>query len=286
MGGVRARGAGRAARLGDPRRQQRARHRHRPARRQAHARRAPRPRAHAHALRGDAARARTSTVALPWLLGSLSAWLLLPLADAAARRRACSAPSRTHTDGPTLNARARRHRAARVPLLRAARRRPAALLTPCAPTSSRSRCACASRCGPRTARSRERDAADPARRGPRGPRRLGRGRAAGALRRRLADAAAARRSRRTRRRCAAARSAAARRCSTRAARADPLPQALAAVDLALWSLAGHPRGRPVVALLADDALDARPGQRDDRRRGPRGRRGAGGRRGAARASAA
>ncbi len=35
--------------------------------------------------------------------------------------------------------------------------------------------------------------------------------------------------------------------------ADPLPQALAAVDLALWSLAGIREGRPLVALLADDA---------------------------------
>lgn len=40
--------------------------------------------------------------------------------------------------------------------------------------------------------------------------------------------------------------------------ADPLPQALAAVDLALWSLAGIREGRPVAALLADDALTRVP----------------------------
>jgi L-alanine-DL-glutamate epimerase-like enolase superfamily enzyme len=36
--------------------------------------------------------------------------------------------------------------------------------------------------------------------------------------------------------------------------ADPLPQSLAAVDLALWSLAGIREGRPVAALLADAPL--------------------------------
>jgi L-alanine-DL-glutamate epimerase-like enolase superfamily enzyme len=36
--------------------------------------------------------------------------------------------------------------------------------------------------------------------------------------------------------------------------ADPLPQALAAVDLALWDLAGRRAGRPVAALLADELL--------------------------------
>lgn len=37
--------------------------------------------------------------------------------------------------------------------------------------------------------------------------------------------------------------------------ADALPQALAAVDMALWDLAGRREGRPVAALLADEALD-------------------------------
>jgi len=40
--------------------------------------------------------------------------------------------------------------------------------------------------------------------------------------------------------------------------ASPLPQALAAVDLALWSLAGIREDQPLVALLADDALTRVP----------------------------
>ncbi len=36
--------------------------------------------------------------------------------------------------------------------------------------------------------------------------------------------------------------------------ADPLPQSLAAVDLALWSLAGIREGQPVAALLSDEPL--------------------------------
>ncbi len=40
--------------------------------------------------------------------------------------------------------------------------------------------------------------------------------------------------------------------------ADPLPQALAAVDLALWDLAGQRAGRPVAALLADELLSEIP----------------------------
>lgn len=38
--------------------------------------------------------------------------------------------------------------------------------------------------------------------------------------------------------------------------ADPLPQALAAVDLALWSLAGAREGRPVAAMLSDEPLES------------------------------
>ncbi|MGI9098199.1 MAG: mandelate racemase/muconate lactonizing enzyme family protein [Solirubrobacteraceae bacterium] len=38
--------------------------------------------------------------------------------------------------------------------------------------------------------------------------------------------------------------------------ADDLPQALAAVDLALWDRAGRRAGRPVAELLSDDALEA------------------------------
>jgi L-alanine-DL-glutamate epimerase-like enolase superfamily enzyme len=40
--------------------------------------------------------------------------------------------------------------------------------------------------------------------------------------------------------------------------ADDLPQALAAVDLALWDRAGRRAGRPVAELLADDPLTAVP----------------------------
>ena len=56
VAGVRVRGAGRPAGERDPRRQQRARHRHRPPRGQAHARGAPRARAHARAVHRDAHR--------------------------------------------------------------------------------------------------------------------------------------------------------------------------------------------------------------------------------------
>jgi L-alanine-DL-glutamate epimerase-like enolase superfamily enzyme len=38
--------------------------------------------------------------------------------------------------------------------------------------------------------------------------------------------------------------------------ADDLPQALAAVDLALWDRAGRHAGRPIAALLTDEPLDA------------------------------
>ena len=40
--------------------------------------------------------------------------------------------------------------------------------------------------------------------------------------------------------------------------ADGLPQALAAVDMALWDRAGRRAGRPVARLLTDDVLDAVP----------------------------
>jgi len=39
---------------------------------------------------------------------------------------------------------------------------------------------------------------------------------------------------------------------------DDLPQALAAVDLALWDLAGHREGRPVADLLSDRAVERVP----------------------------
>lgn len=40
--------------------------------------------------------------------------------------------------------------------------------------------------------------------------------------------------------------------------ADPLPQALAAVDMALWSLAGAREGRSVAAMLSDEPLETVP----------------------------
>ena len=108
LAAVRALDPGRHALDRDPRRQQRPRHRHRPPRRQAHARGAARPRA-------DAAR---SIVALV-----VGAFVALPV-GLAGRRRArpgrCSRCSRRRsrsrrprgraqrTDGPALNARARR----------------------------------------------------------------------------------------------------------------------------------------------------------------------------------
>ena len=93
VGGVRARGAGRAAGRGDPRGQQRPRPRDRPARGQADARgaaRARRARAALFAAMVDVAFLdRAAAVARS---GSLSAWLLLPLAGAAARRAGSCGP--------------------------------------------------------------------------------------------------------------------------------------------------------------------------------------------------
>ena len=73
VGGVRAGGAGRAARRGDPRRQQRARPRDRPPRGQAHARGAARARAHARRCTRRWSAGAFLTAPLPWLLGSLIA---------------------------------------------------------------------------------------------------------------------------------------------------------------------------------------------------------------------
>ena len=57
--------------------------------------------------------------------------------------------------------------------------------------------------------------------------------------------------------------------------ADDLPQALAAIDLALWDRAGKRAGRPVAELLSGDPASDGAGQRDARRHRPRGRRRAG-----------
>ena len=65
-----------------------------------------------------------------------------------------------------------------------------------------------------------------------------------------------------------------------------LPQALAAIDLALWDRAGRRAGRPVAHLLAAGRRDRGRRQRDARRRGPRRRGSARPPRPRARASAA
>ena len=90
---------GRPARERDPRRQQRARPRDRPPRRQAHARRASR----AASARGSSTRAMLAVAflaaPLPWWLGSMTPWLLLPWLSAAARGAARSASSATAPTG-------------------------------------------------------------------------------------------------------------------------------------------------------------------------------------------
>ena len=115
-------------------------------------------------------------------------------------------------------------------------------------------------------------------------RRARRGGAARALRRRLARRGRRGAARPTRRGAARRRPARRPRRAARRLRAPSAtcPQALAAVDLALWDRAGRRAGRPVAHLLAAGAAAARAGQRDDRRRGPRG----GGRAGAAAAARA
>ena len=124
--------------------------------------------------------------------------------------------------------------------------------------SPRSGCAFARRCGRPAASSRERELLRVRAAGPTTTVGAGRGRAARALRRRAAAAPCARRSRPTRPSCATRDDAEPRRrCSTPAAPSADLPQALAAVDLALWDRAGRREGRPVAQLLADGAAPTR-----------------------------
>ena len=282
MGGVRARRAGRPAGRGDPRRQQRARPRDRPARGQADARRAARARAHA---RRSTRRWSTSptfgAAAVVARLDALGPWVLLPLAHAAARGRASCGTVRTHTDGPTLNealagtgmlqlafcvllprassradgpTRVERHRRASATL----RFRDAAAR-------------------PRSASSRERELLELRLDGGDGV--AGRGEAAPLEPYDGVPPRVAERARGLPRRCSSERAtrSAGRECSTPAARSPTCPQALAAVDMALWDRAGRREGRPVAALLTDEPAGRGAGQRDDRRGGPRGRRGGGGR---------
>ena len=81
---------------------------------------------------------------------------------------------------------------------------------------------------------------------------------AGASRRRWSPTTASRRprcappSRPTRRSCATATATRPPTCSSAVASSPTCPQALAAVDLALWDLAGNREGKPVSELIADD----------------------------------
>ena len=176
------------------------------------------PRAHADALRRDARRRLPHRRCCRSSLGSLSAWLALPWLTLPLAWRLQRTVRHAHRR-PDAQRGARGHRAARVPLLRAAGRRapPVLMLADVEPLTLRLREPLRTANGEIT----ERTLLAPARRGSRRPRRLGRGRAAGALRRRVRSSAAARRSRRTRPRCAAARSPAAPPCSTPAAPPTP-----------------------------------------------------------------
>ena len=53
-------------------------------------------------------------------------------------------------------------------------------------------------------------------------------------------------------------------------RVEDLPQALAAIDMALWDRAGRRAGKPVAELLTDDPGERGAGERDDRRDRPQG----------------
>ena len=260
------RGPGRAAGERDPRRQQRPRPRHRPPGRQAHARGAARPRAHARAVRGDDRRRLPDSRRCLGSLGSLTRWLLLPwLRVPLAVRR--------HRDGPHPHrravaqpgARADRDAAARV--LRAARGRLLALRHRRREGRAQRRMlelrACAGTVHGLGASSRARAAAVRAHR-------RATASSAAARRRRWSPTTASASSA-----CSGARALPAvlgRRAralsgagsSTRAARSPTCPQALAAIDLALWDLAGRRAGRPVAALLASRRGRAVRGQRDDR----------------------
>ena len=132
----------------------------------------------------------------------------------------------------------------------AGRARVAALRAPLRDGLGRAR-ASASCCSSRLTRRRRR-------------RRRGRGGAARALRRRAARGRARRRWTPTPG-AARADEAAPGDCSRPAAPRADLPQALAAIDLALWDLRGQRDGRPVAALLAGAPARGGRGQRDDRR---------------------
>ena len=183
-----------------------------------------------------------ATAPLPWVLGSMTAWLLLPLAGDAAGRCGVVRVVRTRTDGPSLNGALARTGVLQLAVLPAVlrrdpreRRHRPVRLERAAPDAAAS----PARCRPPTARSTERELlrrrADRRGRGRR-PRRGGA--AAGLRRRRIERVQAA---------LAALRPGAGRGAEgmngaqllDACRRADDLPQALAAIDLALWDRAGR-----------------------------------------------
>ena len=98
---------------------------------------------------------------------------------------------------------------------------------------------------------------------------------AGARRRRSSPTTASHRARcampstPTRACCALATAARPPTCSSAAGSSADLPQALAAVDLALWDLAGNREGKPVCSLIADDPATEVRVNATIARRGPR-----------------
>ena len=188
---------------------------------------------------------------LPWLAGRavLSPWLLLAVRSRCRWRAPIVRTVRTRTDGPSLNGALARtgHAAARV--LRAALGGHPRELSGRARRPDGPRCAL--RAPLRSRLGRARAARDPARPARVRRRRLGRGRgrAARALRRRPARRGA--RGARRLRRGARGRRRRRRHAEVlaRCAGERTLPQALAAVDLALWDRAGRARGRGPVARL-------------------------------------
>ena len=108
------------ARVGDPRREQRPRHRHRPACGEAHAGGEAGPRgARASALHGDGLRrVRLRAAAVAARLRRAVGVAAARAAGGAARRAGWCGSVRTRTDGPSLNGALARHRHARARVLR------------------------------------------------------------------------------------------------------------------------------------------------------------------------
>ena len=218
------------ARLGDPRGQQRARHRHRPARGQTHARGEARPRPRARLLYAAMVVLAFAAPAATWAFGGLSAWLLLTLRGAPARAAADRDGLHAHRRAGAER-RAGGHRPAAGGLLAAAVRRRAAVVkrTPAAALDP----------VPGAVRDGER----------RSERARARGAAAGGRATGRSATARPRRSSPT----TACRSSARSRRSAAAAGGGP-PQARAAEEIARLDLEARQEGRP----LAEPARDALP----------------------------